>query len=151
MKRTAVLVAAVAVSTLGLGACSSDTNSSEETAAASAAASPDATMVGGTATCDEASLSEAITGVLDAGSDGEKLFSLDGFECADGWAATFPTVGTAEDNAYTMTMVFEAEGQFWVEKDRGEVCGTQNMDDLQAYPDDAQVPEAIYQPACNTN
>jgi hypothetical protein len=31
------------------------------------------------------------------------------------------------------------------------VCGTQDPNDASAYPTDAQVPEAIYQDACNTN
>ena len=89
--------------------------------------------------------------MLDANGDGETLFSLDGLECADGWAATFPTIGTTEDNAVTETWVFEAEGQFWIQRDRNDVCGTQDANDSQAYPADAQVPEPIYQDACNTN
>ena len=48
--------------------------------------------------------------------------------------------GSGEDQ-YAGTAVFQAEGQFWVPKDRAEVCVSPGN----------QVPEAIYQPACETN
>lgn len=102
-------------------------------------------------TCDEATISTAVEDVLAAEGQGSQLFSLDGFECADGWAVAFPTVGVEEDNAITVTLVFEAEGQFWIPKDRTAVCGTYNLDDPAAYPADALIPEQLYQPGCQTN
>ena len=138
---------ALAASTLLLAACSSG-SSTEETAAASPEAS--ASMVGGMATCDEATFTQVVTDQLATEGDA-KLFSLDGFECVDGWAAVFPTIGTTEEDAVTETLVFEAEGQFWIPKDRGEVCGTPSESDPAAYPADSQVPGALWQPACNTN
>jgi hypothetical protein len=63
----------------------------------------------------------------------------------------FPTIGTTEDDAVTVTAVLEAEGQFWIVKDRADVCGTPDANDPTKVPADAQVPAAIYQPACNTN
>lgn len=62
------------------------------------------------------------------------------FKCADGWAYAFINAGTG-DEAVTGTVVFEAEGQFWIPKDRATVCKA---------PGD-QVPAAIYEPACETN
>ena len=146
--RTIVATSIAALALAGLAGCSSG---SDDTTAATASAEASASMVGGMATCDEATFSQAVTDLLAAGGDGEQLISLDGFECVDGWAAVFPTVGTTEENAVTETLVFEAEGQFWIPKDRMEVCGTVNMDDPSAYPADSQVPEALWQPACNTN
>ena len=48
-----------------------------------------------------------------------------------------------DTDQYTETVVLQAEGQFWILKDRVEVCGTG--------PDDAEVPSSICEPACNTN
>ena len=47
--------------------------------------------------------------------------------------------------------MFQAEGQFWIPVDRDGVCGTTNPDDPSAFPADSLIPEAIWQPACNTN
>jgi hypothetical protein len=68
------------------------------------------------------------------------LAQPDSFKCADGWAYAFVNVGSGEEQ-YTATLVFEAEGQFWVPKDRAKVCNA---------PGD-QVPASIYQDACETN
>lgn len=110
--------------------------------------------VGGMAVCDEAALTTAVEDFLASAPEMGELQSLDGFECADGWAVTFPTVGPTMDMAITYTQIFRAEGQFWIPvppADRGSVCGTYNADDPTAYPSDSEVPEAIWQPACNTN
>lgn len=123
---------------MGLSACSSNDDSVTDPS------------VGGTATCDEASLSAAISDNLVATGSEVSLVSLDGFTCLDGWATTFPTIGDAV-NAITVTEVFQAEGQFWIHKDRTEVCGTSDMNALTAYPADSQVPEGIWQDACQTN
>jgi hypothetical protein len=104
--------------------------------------------------CDEA----AIQNALKSGADGsdESVFSIDDITCADGWAVAFPTVGVAEDVAVTITAVFRAEGQSWVEVDRSAdgVCGTDNPNEdpmNPVYPDDAQVPESLWRDACRTN
>lgn len=128
---------ALSVSVLA-GCSSSDSTSGEES-------------VGGMAVCDEATLSDAIRSNLEADGQGAELISFDGLNCLDGWAATFPTIGTSDEDAVTVTQVFQAEGQFWILKDRAEVCGTYNPDDPLAYPEDSQVPEGIWQDACNTN
>ena len=152
MKTTALTVATIALGTIGLAACSSGSATDEPAAASAApAASASASMVGGMATCDEATFTQVITTMLEEDGNSEQLFSIDGVECLDGWAAVFPTVGATEEESFTETLVFQAEGQFWIPKDRMEVCGTVNMDDPTAYPADSQVPEGIWQPACNTN
>lgn len=128
---------------LSLAGCSSGSGD----AAASGAASP----VGGTTTCDDATISQALTDVLTAGGDGMELTSLDTLQCADGWAAAEATTSNGnDDGGVTSTYVFEAEGQFWVPKDRADVCGTITGDGTQR-PDDAQVPADIWSLACDTN
>lgn len=146
MKRTALITAVLAAGALVLVGCSGDSTD---------ASGDDATSVGGMATCDEATLTNALDELLASAPDGETLISLDGFECADGWAVTFPTVGMSPDDqegAYTYTQVFRAEGQFWIPvTDRSTVCGTTDVEDPSAYPSDSQVPKSLWQPACNTN
>ena len=147
MTSIAAVLPALAGSVLLLAACSSG-STAEEAAATSA---PSASMVGGMATCDDATFTQVVTDLLAAEGEGTQLFSVDGVECLDGWAAVFPTVGTTEEDAVTETLVFQAEGQFWIPKDRGEVCGTVDANDPAAYPADSQVPEGLWGPACNTN
>jgi hypothetical protein len=136
--RTTAISATALIALGALSACSSDSTDGEAS-------------VGGMTTCDEATISASVDDVLATEGQGNKLFSLDGLECADGWAVAFPTVGPEEGNAVTITTIFEAEGQFWVLKDPTEVCGTYNMDDSAAYPSDALIPESLYQAGCQTN
>lgn len=129
---TALLTATALIS---LSACSSD---SEES-------------VGGMTTCDDATITATLEEALAAEGAGNQLFSLDGLECGDGWAVAFPTVGPEESNAITITTIFEAEGQFWIQKNPADVCGTIDMNDPAAYPSDALIPESLYQAGCQTN
>jgi hypothetical protein len=55
------------------------------------------------------------------------------------------------EHGINVTYVFEAEGQFWVPKDRAAVCGTIAADAPASRPADSQVPDAIWATACNTN
>lgn len=127
------LIAATAL--ISLSACSSDSEPS----------------VGGMTTCDDATITAALEEALAAEGQGNQLFSLDGLECGDGWAVAFPTVGPEESNAITITTIFEAEGQFWIQKNPADVCGTIDMNDPSAYPSDALIPESLYQAGCQTN
>lgn len=147
-RRLAALLATLAVAgTAGLAACSS----SDDATSAAPAASATASLVGGTAVCDEASLRSALeASYSEAGSD-TKLMRINEFECSDGWAVVFPDIGTNEEDAVTVTEVLEAEGQFWIVKDRTDVCGTIDMDAPDQRPDDSQVPADIWVAACNTN
>ncbi len=134
---------------VGCGSSStSDTSASSDTTAAASTAATDTTntattdttqQVGGPSTCDKATISKAVedTGTTDAPA---VLATPDSFKCADGWAYAFANVGTGNEQ-FTVTLVFEAEGQFWIPKDREKVCKS---------PGD-QVPAAIYQDACETN
>lgn len=108
-------------------------------------------LVGGMATCDAESLLAAANAGAPSGITYE--LSASEFECADGWAVAFPDEVDASDPdvPITVTMVFEAEGQFWIQKDRMDVCGTYDESDPNKRPDDAQVPAKLFEKACRTN
>lgn len=88
----------------------------------------DTTPVGGTVECDKESLTAAAKNSVD------NFVSLEDWNCDQGWAVAFVVT---ED--YEETVVFEAEGQFWILKDRNDVCGTG--------PDDATIPSRCTTPA----
>lgn len=104
--------------------------------------------------CDETAIQSALDSGL--GDSWGSVFAIDGIACADGWAVAFPTVGESEEQSITITTVFRAEGQSWVQVDRSEdgICGIHdpNEDPINpAYPSDAAVPESLWQQACRTN
>lgn len=101
-------------------------------------------IVTGSAKCDQASIEVAVKSWSRAnGGDKVSLPDAPGaFRCADGWAVAFPNVGSGEAEV-TVTAVFEAEGQFWIPKDRAKVCGKSAAD--------SEVPSSLYKAACQTN
>ena len=154
LRRPGAIVATLAASALligGLSACGSDDTAAETAAATSAATTAAATAtaadttastattekVGGTATCDAASLVEAAQG---ADPNVTGLDDPNAFKCADGWAYASVDTGSGSEQ-YAVVVVFEAEGQFWIPKDRAEVCTA---------PGD-QVPASLYEMACETD
>ncbi len=145
MKRTILALSAVALLAGATTAACSSGSSSESAPTASGS------MVGGPSVCDNETISAAITGQLEAEGEGLSLFALDGLTCADGWAVAMPTIGAEEANAVTTTAILQAEGQFWLPKDHAAACGTQDDNDLAAYPADAQIPESLYAEGCTTN
>lgn len=134
---TTVLLSAAVLGTGLLAGCSSSSSSSS---------SPSA--VGGMTTCDEPTLTSAVQKAYPDNSYANLKVS-----CADGWAAVTVDQSASKDmaNAINVTYVFEAEGQFWIPKDRAAVCGTIDTNAPATRPADAQVPEAIWATACNTN
>ena len=101
--------------------------------------------VGGTVACDSASIQEGVDAWAKAYGGGEKTTLPEdpgAFRCADGWAVAFPNSGSG-DTAVTVTVVMEAEGQFWIPKDRAKVCGDSAAD--------SEVPKQLYRDACQTN
>jgi hypothetical protein len=131
------LAAAALISAALLVGCGSSTDASTSADTTAAATTSTAQMVDGMVACDAASITKAAQGTDDAPI---ALAEPNSFKCADGWAYAFVNVGSGEEQ-YTATLVFEAEGQFWVPKDRAKVCNA---------PGD-QVPASIYKDACETN
>ena len=105
----------------------------------------DGQKVGGVAVCDARAIGDGVDAWAKTdGGGGEASLSdqADPFRCADGWAVAFADVGPKGEQV-TVTVVLEAEGQFWIPKNREKVCGTD--------AGDSQVPESLYQDACQTN
>ena len=133
----AVILAAAASATLLFG-CGSDDDSGTESSGDGQA------IVTGSAKCDSDSIQEALQSwsKINGGGKATLPSGSGGFKCADGWAVAFPNVGSGEAEV-TVTAVFEAEGQFWIPKDRSQVCGKNAKN--------SEVPSSLYKDACQTN
>ncbi len=96
---------------------------------------------GGSAACTQAGIEAAVTAYAKAGKEGAVLASGGGkpYRCADGWAVGFVNVGP-QAVAVTTTVVWQAEGPYWVPQNRAKIC-----------PKPSPVPKAIYNLACNSN
>ncbi len=105
-------------------------------------------VIGGMTSCTQAALSDALSATM---GKREVLVSIDSFACADGWAYVFATVGDGRGHDIGVTQVFEAEGQFWILKDRQKVCGTVDVNHPSVRPADSQVPAAIWANGCDTD
>ena len=107
--------------------------------------------IGGTVECSESALRAGLEGFP------VEIVSVNGFECQDGWAVVDLAVdGGTDDPEYTVAdvAVLEAEGQFWILKDRVDVCGSiPEIDDngQPIRPDDAEVPASLWAAACVGN
>lgn len=139
-------VAAVALVVAGCGG-SDDSGSETSTPTASTPATTgggstqtEPMVTTGMAKCTESEISKAVeqTGSQESG-EAVLAPGADSYKCADGWAVAFANVGTGQEQI-TTTLVFQAEGQFWVPQDRAKVC-----------PEPSEVPKAIYDLACNSN
>ena len=143
--KSAALAAAAAMAIAGLSACSSGGS----TAAVSAAASAAASLIGGMTTCDKAALDSSVQEAAKAlGAD--NVFTIDNVECAAGWAVVSGILGTGEtaDDApqgAPTSLIFEAEGQFWIPKAVADVCGTASGTEV---PADALIPADLYPSGC---
>ena len=146
--KLAALAGAAALAIAGLSACSSGGTATE---AASATASP----IGGMTTCDKAALDSSVQAAAVAlGAD--NVFTIDTVECASGWAVVTGILGAADAPAdgpqgAPTSLIFEAEGQFWIPKAVADVCGTPwpNTSGTDA-PADALIPAGLYATACLT-
>ncbi|MGK2932468.1 MAG: hypothetical protein ACSLFD_06835 [Solirubrobacterales bacterium] len=140
MKRVLLLTSASVVSAALLFGCSGD----DDSANTSASTTGNGSVVTGSARCDQASMQKAVESWAKANGSGKATLpeTPKGYSCADGWAVAFPNVGSGEAEV-TVTAVFEAEGQFWIPKDRTEVCGKNASR--------SEVPSSLYKSACQTN
>ena len=94
------------------------------------------TTSGGTPVCTDAAIRPAIIASL---GPGEQLFKLNAFQCVNIWAVATPDVGPDQQNDYEITVLLRWNGSAWQVVDRGVYC------------DNGQVPQSIYQQACETN
>lgn len=130
MRRSVACAFSAAVASLLLVACGGNGGSDP---------SPEPTLDGGQAVCDEPTIRAAVEADFAANYPGSTFVGLQDFSCDSGWAmanaefeasgSTFPTV-----------VFLRAEGQFWVPTTIEEICAT---------PQEASgVPEQIYVAAC---
>ena len=136
MKRSLITMALASSTALvcaaALSACSINIGGSSE-------ASP--SMVGGMTECTQDILEKATNDY--AASTGNQVASFEGLECADGWAVTSVVIGDAPQS-----VIFQAEGQFWVPQDKAKVCGTYDAGAPDTVPQDATIPSALYPSGC---
>ncbi len=150
MKHSSAAVAATALA-LAAGALLTGCSASVSVSSDSTSAAASQSMVGGPSVCDNDTIQAAMQTILDGAGENDQVYGIDSLSCADGWAVAMPTIGTSEDNAVTETVIFKAEGQFWLQQDRDAVCGTVDPNNMEARPADAQIPEALYVEGCTTN
>ena len=140
MSRTTLIRAGLAcLAAAGLAGCSADKSEP--------AASSTEQMVGGMTECTKAALAEPATAAAQAlGAD--NLYVVDELHCADGWAVTAGMLASkANPNMGAPTsFVFEQEGQFWIPKDKAQVCGTNPI--TTTPPADALIPDELFVPGC---
>lgn len=122
---------ALAVPVAGLAACGEDDATSPSDTATTS-------KIGGTAVCDRDAIAKAVAATGEADGTTAKL-STDGFTCEAGWAVALADVGPPGKEV-TETLVYRAEGQFWIDQDRGKVC-----------PKPSEIPAAIYAKACGSD
>jgi hypothetical protein len=136
------------VAALALAACGGSDTASTSTPStvttnvtSTATDTTGAAITTGSASCTKAEITKAVSDLSSSDYADAKLATGGGpsYKCADGWAVGFVDVGTGLEQ-YTTTVVWQAEGQFWVPQDRAKVC-----------PKPSQVPAAIYDLACNSN
>ncbi len=143
MRKTLVLSTALIITGLSLAGCSS---SDSDTAAS------ESPMVGGMTECTTEAVQPFVDqAVLALATDGstDNAMPIDDLQCADGWAVATGILGPKDAPAdgpqgAPNSFIFQAEGQFWIQKDAEQVCGTGGAD----YSSDAEVPEALYTAAC---
>ena len=117
------------------------TDNVTSTATATTPVTTGTALTTGSAECTKAEITKAVSDLSSSDYADAKLATGGGpsYTCADGWAVGFVNVGSGMEQI-TTTVVWQAEGQFWVPQDRGKVC-----------PKPSQVPAAIYDLACNSN
>jgi hypothetical protein len=130
MRRAAVVAVASACLALGLASCSSRDGADP---------TPEPTLIGGQAVCDEPTIRAAVEADFAANYPGSTFVALEDFRCEGGWAmanaefeasgSTFPTV-----------VFLRAEGQFWIPTTIEEICATS--------AEDSDLPPDMYVAAC---
>jgi outer membrane murein-binding lipoprotein Lpp len=123
-----LVLAGVAVAALVLSGCSGTS------------AQPDAS-------CDSDTLRSTFEMIL---HDSEiTLASVDSVECSGNWAVVKATLTGEGLSGVSEPSIFERVGADWVLKAPENVCGTFTPGD--GHPNDAAVPEAIWDSGCVTN
>ena len=81
----------------------------------------------------------------------DNVFTMENLYCSDGWAVATGILGSGSTSASApmgapTSLVFEAEGQFWVPQDKAKVCGSDPA--ATTAPADATIPADLYASGC---
>lgn len=123
------------------------TTSAPPTTTSSAAPTSSSPMVGGMTECTKEALAEPATAAAQAlGSN--NLYTIDELNCADGWAVTSGVLSSTDnpDMGAPTSFIFEQQGQFWIPKEKAEVCGTNPV--TTTAPSDAEIPAGLFMVGC---
>ena len=123
------------------------TASATTSATKSATTSATTPMAGGMTNCTKEALTAPATQAAQALSP-DNVYTVDDLTCSDGWAVTSGLLA-GKDNpemGAPTSFVFEQQGQFWVLKDKAEVCGTDPTSTTA--PIDAEIPTSLFLPGC---
>lgn len=122
----------------------STATTSTSTTTSTSATSP---MVGGMTECTKSALAEPAAQAAQA-LGASNVYTVDQLSCANGWAVTSGLLASKENPQMgaPTSFIFEQEGQFWVPKDKSQVCGTNPTTTVA--PSDALIPAALFVAGC---
>ena len=108
--------------------------------------------VGGMTECTEEAVGKAASAWVKSLSE-SNAFELEHLDCAEGWAVASGTLGPEDappdgPQGAPTSLIFQQEGQFWIPKQKVDVCGTFNSEAPDRAPADAEVPAALWFPGC---
>lgn len=121
-------------------------------ACSNGATSPEPTNVGGMTECTVKAVQEFVTAYVES-TDPNNQMPIRDLQCDSGWAVATGILGpksvaTDGPQGAPTSVILEAEGQFWIVKEKTKVCGTYDSNSPEAVPADALVPARLYQSAC---
>lgn len=107
---------------------------------------------GGITECTTVAVQPFVTAHVES-SDPNNQMPISDLQCADGWAVAAGILGPKDapgggPQGAPTSIVLEAEGQFWIVKDKADVCGTVDPNAPESRPDNALIPTALYESAC---
>ncbi len=126
---------------------SAGTSATTTTPTMTSSAGTSTPIVGGMTTCTKEALAQpALQAAQALGPD--NLYTVDTLTCSDGWAVTAGILSSTQnpEMGAPTSFVFEQEGQFWVVKDKAQVCGTNPT--TTTPPADAVIPAELFLPGC---
>lgn len=108
--------------------------------------------VGGMTECTVEAVQPFITAYVEL-SDAKNQMPISDLQCADGWAVASGILGPQDAPAdgpqgAPTSIILEAEGQFWIIKEKADVCGTYAPDAPEDRPEDALIPADLYRSGC---
>lgn len=125
-------------------ATTTTTSATTSTSAEPTSSSP---MVGGMTECTKEALADPATTSAQAMGP-NNLYAIDTLSCADGWAVTTGVLSSTDNPGMgaPTSFIFEQQGQFWIPKEKAQVCGTNPV--TTTPPADAEIPADLFVVGC---